>query len=67
MPQRLRALLFDAGNTLISLDYDRLAAGVSEAVGREISAATLRARAAEAAAALGYIESESAHLPSIRT
>lgn len=52
MPQRLRALLFDAGNTLISLDYDRLAAGVSEAVGREISAATLRARAAEAAAAL---------------
>jgi putative hydrolase of the HAD superfamily len=48
----VRAVLFDAGNTLIALDYDRLAGGVSAAVGRTISADQLRARASEAAAAL---------------
>ena len=48
----IRAVLFDAGNTLISLDYERLAGGVSAAVGREVSAALLRSRAPEAAAAL---------------
>jgi putative hydrolase of the HAD superfamily len=48
----LRAVLFDAGNTLISLDYERLAGGVSAAVGRSIPATVIRSRAAEAAAAL---------------
>lgn len=52
MTGSVRAVLFDAGNTLISLDYERLAAGVSAAVGRGVSAGTLRSRAAEAAAAL---------------
>ena len=52
MTDRLRAVLFDAGNTLIALDYERLAAGVSAVVGRDVGAARLRSRASEAAAAL---------------
>lgn len=52
MTARIRAVLFDAGNTLISLDYERLAEGVSSAVGREIAAVVIRSRAPEAAAAL---------------
>lgn len=52
MTPTIRAVLFDAGNTLIGLDYDRLAGGVSAAVGRRISADDLRARGTEAAAAL---------------
>lgn len=52
MTGAIRAVLFDAGNTLIALDYSRLAAGVSAAIGRDVSADTLRERGAEAAAAL---------------
>ena len=52
MSRPVRAVLFDAGNTLIALDYGRLAGGVSAAVGRTISADQLRSRASEAAAAL---------------
>jgi putative hydrolase of the HAD superfamily len=48
----VRAVLFDAGNTLISLDYERLAGGVSAAVGRRVSAGMLRSHASEAAASL---------------
>jgi putative hydrolase of the HAD superfamily len=48
----VRAVLFDAGNTLISLDYERLAGGVSAAVGRRVSAGILRSHASEAAASL---------------
>ena len=47
-----RAVLFDAGNTLIALDYERLASGVSRAVGREVSSERLRSGSAEAAGAL---------------
>lgn len=52
MTAPIRVVLFDAGNTLISLDYERLAGGVSAAVGREISSGLMRSRAPEAAAAL---------------
>jgi HAD superfamily hydrolase (TIGR01509 family) len=45
----LRAVLFDAGNTLIFLDYPRLAAGVGAAIGRPLTPADLEAQAAEAA------------------
>lgn len=48
----LRAVLFDAGNTLIFLDYPRLAEGVGRAVGMALTADALESRAAEAAAAL---------------
>jgi putative hydrolase of the HAD superfamily len=46
----IRAVLFDAGNTLIALDYARLAAGIRAATGRAVAADQLRERAAEAAA-----------------
>jgi putative hydrolase of the HAD superfamily len=49
---RLRAVFFDAGNTLIFLDYPRLAEGVARATGLAITPAALEARAGEAARAL---------------
>lgn len=52
MTDAIRAVLFDAGNTLIALDYRRLAGGVSAVVGRDITTELLRDRAGEAAAAL---------------
>lgn len=48
----LRTVLFDAGNTLISLDYPRLAAAVGGATGVNLSADTLAAKAGAAALAL---------------
>jgi putative hydrolase of the HAD superfamily len=45
----LRAVLFDAGNTLLFLDYPRLAAGVGAVLGLPLAAADLEAQAAEAA------------------
>jgi FMN phosphatase YigB (HAD superfamily) len=48
----LRAVLFDAGNTLVHLDYPRLAKGVGAATGVPLTAERLMARAGEAAALL---------------
>jgi putative hydrolase of the HAD superfamily len=48
----LRAILFDAGNTLLFLDYARMAAGVAEALGIPLTAERLAAGAAEAALAM---------------
>ena len=42
---RFRAVLFDAGGTLLFLDYARLAAGVGAACGVELTEASLRAAA----------------------
>ncbi len=47
-----RAVLFDAGNTLIFLDYGRLAARVGEALALPLSEAALRAAAPAAARAM---------------
>lgn len=49
---KYRAVLFDAGNTLIFLDYPRLADAGSRVAGVSITPALLEARAGEAAAAL---------------
>jgi putative hydrolase of the HAD superfamily len=48
----LRAVLFDAGNTLLFLDYPRLARGVAAATGMPLSGADLEAQAGPAALAL---------------
>jgi putative hydrolase of the HAD superfamily len=45
----LRAVLFDAGNTLLFLDYERLAPAVSAAIGHPLTPDGLAAQAAEAA------------------
>lgn len=45
----LRAILFDAGNTLLFLDYPRLADGVAAATGFPLTGESLAARASEAA------------------
>jgi HAD superfamily hydrolase (TIGR01509 family) len=50
--KRLRAVLFDAGNTLIFLDYARMAIGVGAALGLPLTEAGLRAHAGEAARAM---------------
>lgn len=52
LPQALRAVLFDAGNTLVFLDYARLADGVGRALGLPLSAGGLAAGAGEAAEAM---------------
>lgn len=46
---KYRAVLFDAGGTLLFLDYPRLAAGVGAACGITLTEAALRAAAPEAA------------------
>jgi putative hydrolase of the HAD superfamily len=48
----LRAVLFDAGNTLLFLDYPRLARGVAAATGIPLTGEDLATRSAEAAALL---------------
>ena len=48
----VRAVLFDAGNTLVFLDYARLAAGVGEALGVPLTAEALEAAAGPAALAM---------------
>ena len=51
MPAPLRAVLFDAGNTLLFLDYDRMAAAVGAALGVPLTAARLAGAAPAAARA----------------
>jgi len=48
----LRAVVFDAGNTLIFLDFDRLAREVGAATGLSLEGARIRATAPDAARAL---------------
>ena len=50
--QALRAVLFDAGNTLVFLDYERLAAGVGAALGLPLTGQGLAAHAAAASQAM---------------
>ena len=50
--QALRAVLFDAGNTLLFLDYPRMAQAVGAALGLELSGEGLAAHATEAAQAM---------------
>ena len=50
----VRAVLFDAGNTLLFLDYGRLAAGVSPVVGIALTAEGLALGADEAARAMEH-------------
>jgi HAD superfamily hydrolase (TIGR01549 family) len=50
--QALRAVLFDAGNTLLFLDYARMAVGVSTTLGVLLSGAELASHASEAAQAM---------------
>ena len=52
----LRAVLFDAGNTLLFLDYYRLAPAVAEATGVPLTGAGLAAQAGAAARALERAE-----------
>lgn len=49
---KFHAILFDAGNTLIFLDYARMAAGVAERLARPITADGLRRGAGAAAVAM---------------
>jgi HAD superfamily hydrolase (TIGR01549 family) len=51
-PRALRAVLFDAGNTLVFLDYARMARGVGDALGIPLSGDQLAFHAAEAAHAM---------------
>jgi len=48
----VRAVLFDAGNTLLFLDYERLAAGITPVAGVPLTAELLASRADEAARAM---------------
>lgn len=48
----LKAVLFDAGNTLLFLDYPRLARAVGRAVGQPLAAGVLAAQAGRAAGSL---------------
>jgi HAD superfamily hydrolase (TIGR01509 family) len=56
--QVLRAILFDAGNTLLFLDYARMAAGVSTALGVSLSGAELASHASKAAQAMERAETD---------
>jgi hypothetical protein len=61
MPASLKAVLFDAGTTLLFLDHDRIAAAVGAALGLPLDAGRLTgsagaaARAAEAALGLDRV------------
>jgi putative hydrolase of the HAD superfamily len=50
--QVLRAVLFDAGNTLVFLDYARIAAGVGTALGLSLTGEKLASHAPQAARAM---------------
>jgi HAD superfamily hydrolase (TIGR01509 family) len=50
--RRVKAVLFDAGNTLVFLDYTRMAAGVGSALALPLTAEHLAAQAPEAARAM---------------
>ena len=49
---KYRAVLFDAGNTLVGLDHERIAPAVAGALGIELTAARLRAASPTAALAM---------------
>jgi putative hydrolase of the HAD superfamily len=49
---KYRAVLFDAGNTLLGLDHERIAPAVARALGIELSAERLRAESPRAALAM---------------
>ena len=49
---RFRAVLFDAGNTLVFLDYPRIAAGLSRVLGLPITGEELAAHAGDASRAM---------------
>jgi putative hydrolase of the HAD superfamily len=51
-PRRLRAVLFDAGNTLVFLDYARLAEGVGSALGITLTSECLSQNAGAASRAM---------------
>jgi putative hydrolase of the HAD superfamily len=51
MPASLKAVLFDAGNTLLFLDHDRMAAAVAAALGVPLDPARLAGAAGDAARA----------------
>ena len=51
MPASLKAVLFDAGNTLLFLDHDRMAAAVGAALGHPLDPARLAGAAGDAARA----------------
>jgi putative hydrolase of the HAD superfamily len=51
MPASLKAVLFDAGNTLLFLDHDRMAAAVGAALGLPLDPARLAGAAGDAARA----------------
>jgi hypothetical protein len=53
MPASLKAVLFDAGNTLLFLDHDRIAAAVGAALGLPLDAGRLTGSAGAAARAAG--------------
>jgi putative hydrolase of the HAD superfamily len=50
--QAIRAVLFDAGNTLVFLDYARMAEGVGAALDLPLAAAGLASRSSDASAAM---------------
>ncbi|MGH7507971.1 MAG: HAD family hydrolase [Gemmatimonadales bacterium] len=52
VPPALRAVLFDAGNTLVFLDYDRLARGVGAALELPLTGEALAAHSYEASRAM---------------
>jgi putative hydrolase of the HAD superfamily len=58
MPASLKAVLFDAGNTLLFLDYDRMAAAVGAALGVPLDPARLAAAAGDAARAAEHARGE---------
>jgi putative hydrolase of the HAD superfamily len=51
-PRRLKAVLFDAGNTLVFLDYERMAARVARALDLPLTGQELACHAAAAAGAM---------------
>ena len=57
----LRAVLFDAGNTLVFLDYGRMAEGVSAALGIPLSGDALEAHASEASRAMEQASGNDQH------
>jgi putative hydrolase of the HAD superfamily len=57
----LRAVLFDAGNTLVFLDYARLASGVGQELGLALSAETLAAQVPAASKAMEQADGGDRH------
>ena len=60
MTASLKAVLFDAGNTLLFLDHDRMAAAVGAALGVPLDPARLAGAAGDAARVAAATERSSA-------